>query len=81
MVFYCERALAFSVEVGLQDEGFFIALVRMFEQALQGIARLPEALRPLLMERLDAVCQISQNIGYGVEDAMRYLLVEYGSHD
>ena len=62
MVFYCERASGFSVEVGLQDEGFFIALVRMFEQALQAIARLPDALRPLLMERLDAVCQISQNI-------------------
>lgn len=81
MVFYCERASGFSVEVGLQDEGFFIALVRMFEQALQAIARLPDALRPLLMERLDAVCQISQNIGYGVEDAMRDLLVEYGTHD
>ena len=80
MVFYCERASG-SVEVGLQDEGFFIALVRMFEQALQAIARLPDALRPLLMERLDAVCQISQNIGYGVEDAMRDLLVEYGTHD
>lgn len=81
MVFYCERASGFSVEVGLQDEGYFIALVRMFEQALQAIARLPDALRPSLMERLDAVCQISQNIGYGVEDAMRDLLVEYGTHD
>ena len=56
-------------------------MVRMFEQALQAIARLPDALRPLLMERLDAVCQISQNIGYGVEDAMRDLLVEYGTCD
>ena len=29
MVFYCERASGFSVEVGPQDEGFFIALVRI----------------------------------------------------
>jgi hypothetical protein len=81
MVFYCERASGFSVEVGLQDEGFFSALVRMFEQALQAIARLPDAQRPLFMERLRAVRRISQNIGYGVEDAMRDLLVEYGPYD
>lgn len=77
MVFYCERASGFSVEVGLQDEGFFSALVRMFEQALQAIARLPDAQRPLFMERLDAVRRISQNIGYGVDDAMSDLLAEY----
>jgi len=81
MVFYCERASGFSVEVGLQDEGFFVALVRMFEQALQAISRLPEAQRPLLMERLEHVHHISRNIGYGVADAMSDLLVEYGACD
>jgi len=77
MVFYCERASGFSVEVGLQDEGFFVPLVRMFEQALQAIARLPEAQRPPLVERLKLVQDISQGIGYGVDDAMSALLVEY----
>ena len=81
MVFYCERASGFSVEVGLQDEGFFVALVRMFEQALQAIARLPDARRPLLMDRLSVVHHISQNIGYGVDDAMSGLLAEYGRYD
>ena len=81
MVFSGERASGFSVEVGLQDEGFFVALERMFEQALQAIARLPDARRPLLMERLSVVHHISQNIGYGVDDAMSDLLAEYGSYD
>ncbi|MDM0084786.1 hypothetical protein QTI17_29720 [Variovorax sp. J31P179] len=81
MVFYCECASGFSVEVGLQDEGFFVPLVRMFEQALQAIARLPQGQRPLLMERLKLVHHISQNIGYGVDDAMSDLLVEYGTYD
>jgi len=81
MVFYCERAVGFSVEVGLQDEGFFVTLVRMFEQALQAIARLPDAQRPVLMERLDLVHDLSRNIGYGVDDAMSDLLVEYGTVD
>jgi len=47
MVYYCERASGFRAEVGLQDEGFFVALVRMLEQALQAVASLPDAQRPL----------------------------------
>jgi hypothetical protein len=34
-VFFCERAVGFSSDVGLQDEGYFDALVRMFAQALK----------------------------------------------
>ena len=41
MVFYCERAVGFSREYGLQDTGYFDALVRMFEQALKTSATLP----------------------------------------
>lgn len=81
MVFYCERASGFSVAVGLEDEAFFVPLVRMFEQALLAIARLPEAQRPPLMERLKLVHDVSQNIGYGVDDAMSELLVEHGTYD
>jgi hypothetical protein len=35
MVYYCETAAGFSSDIGLQDEDFFDALVRMFEQALK----------------------------------------------
>ena len=35
MVFYCEQACGFSRDVGLHDETYFDALVRMFEQALK----------------------------------------------
>jgi hypothetical protein len=45
MVFYCERAAGFSNDVGLQDESYFIAMVRMFEQALKAIGVLPEEQR------------------------------------
>lgn len=78
MVFYCERASGFSAEVGLQDEGFLVALVRMFDRALQAIAKLPDGQRRMLWERLKAVHQISQRIGYGVDDGMRDLLFEHG---
>ncbi|MGC9237606.1 MAG: hypothetical protein ACP5GF_12020 [Thiomonas sp.] len=78
MVFYCERAAGFSDDVGLQDEGYFDSLVRMFEQALKVIHSLPEDARPALHGRLDAVRRISHNFGYGVGDDMDDLLDEYG---
>lgn len=77
MVFYCERASGFSNDIGLQDEGYFNALVRIFGQALKAIATLPETQRPPLWARLDAVRRISHNFGYGVGDDMGDLLAEY----
>lgn len=78
MVFYCERASGFSDDVGLQDDGYFDALVHMFEQALKTISTIPEGCRPELFARLDAVRRISHNFGYGVGDDMDDLLAEYG---
>lgn len=74
MVFYCERAAGFCNDVGLQDEGFFDAMVRMFTQALKVIGTVPEERRPELLARLDVVRTISHNFGYGVGDEMDDLL-------
>lgn len=81
MVYYCERAAGFSSDVGLQDEGYFDALVRMFEQALKAIGALPDGQRPPLWARLKKVRSISHNFGYGVGDDMGELLVEHGVDD
>lgn len=78
MVFFCERAAGFSNDVGLQDEGYFDALARMFAQALTIIGTLPEDRRPELLGRLDAVRRLGHNLGYGVGDDMDDLLVEHG---
>lgn len=77
MVFYCERASGFSNDVGLQDEGYFDALVQMFEQALKAVSSLPEARRQSLRKKLEAVHQISRNFGYGVSDDMGDLLAQF----
>jgi len=76
MVFYCERAAGFSEDIGLQDAGYFDALVRMFEQALKSIANLPEVQQPPLRARLEAVRSISHKFGYGVGAAMDQLVAE-----
>lgn len=73
-VFFCERAVGFSNDVGQQDEGYFDALVRMFEHALTTIGSLPEDRRQALLARLDAVRLLGHNLGYGVGDDMDDLL-------
>ena len=44
-VYYCEQAIGFSNGVGVDDEGYYDALVRMFEQALKTVMALPEKRR------------------------------------
>lgn len=78
MVFYCERASGFSNDVSLQDEGYFDALVRMFEQALKACGALPEDRGQALLMRLDAVRRLSHNCGYGVGDEMDDMLAGVG---
>ena len=74
MVSYCENAAGFSNDVGYQDEGYFDALVHMFEQALKVTRQLSAADRDALIARLDRVRSISHNLGYGVGDDMDSLL-------
>jgi len=78
MVFFCERAVGFSSDVGLQDESYFDALVRMFDQACKAADVLPEERRHELSVRLAAVRRLGHNLGYGVGDDMDDLLAEYG---
>lgn len=80
-VFYCEQAAGFSNDVGLQDDGYFYALVRMFEQALKAAADLPMDQRDALIARLNEVRRTSHNFGYGVGDDMDILLTEYKVDD
>ena len=77
MVFYCECAAGFCSDVGYQDDSYFDALVRMFEQALKIIAQLSASDRNPLIARLDKVRTISHNLGYGVGDDMDALLATY----
>jgi hypothetical protein len=81
MTFYCEQAAGFSNEGGLEDEGYYDALVRMFAQALKISVGLPETQRDVLLKRLDQARCICHQFGYGVGDAMDELLVDYGIDD
>lgn len=77
MVFYCEQAAGFCSDIASDDEPYFNALVRMFEQALKIVNILSVERRDQLITRLDRVRVISRNIGYGVEDDMDFLLSKF----
>ena len=77
MVFYCEQAAGYCQDIGYQDEGFFDALVRMFEQALKSLTTLPADARDGLVARLNRVREISHAFGYGVGDDMDFLLAKH----
>ncbi len=81
MVYYCETAAGFSCDIGMQDEGFFDALVRMFEQALKATLQLPPSDRNAIVIRLDRVRTVSHNLGYGVGDDMDFLLAKYAAEN
>jgi hypothetical protein len=77
MVFYCERAAGFCADITNDDESYFAALVRMFEQALIVAHTLPASGCDDLITRLDRVRGISHKFGYGVGDDMDFALGKY----
>jgi hypothetical protein len=77
-VFYCESCMNLLGYCGMDDEGYFNALVRMFEQALKAIAMLDPSHQEAFVERLERVRSEGHNWGWGVGDGMDNLMAEYG---
>lgn len=78
MMCYCERAVGFSNDVGLDDEAYYDSLIHMFEQTLKLLSDFPEGKQTQYLSRLNALRSISHNFGYGVGDEMDDLMHEYG---
>lgn len=77
-VFYCEEVFAFLAGCGMDDEGFYDALVRMFEQALKHVLALPTVQQATLLARLDRVRKLGRNVGWGVGGDFNYFWSEAG---
>ena len=76
-VFYCEEAIVFLHDCGMDDEGYYSALVLMFEQALKWITTLPENKQKPLFERLGRVRAAGRQIGWSVGDEIADLWSTY----
>lgn len=67
-IYYCEEVFTFLGYCGMDDEGYYSALVRMFEQALAATMALPEPQRDEYLDRMEDVRVAGQGYGWGVGD-------------
>ena len=72
-IFFCEEALSLAESCSFEDERFFLALIRMYGQAVKLVLNLPPAERCSLVERLDKLRSHGKHVGWGVEDELNYL--------
>jgi hypothetical protein len=76
IVFFCETAAGFCRDIGMDDEAYYDALVRMFEQAVKAAEPLHASDRDVMKQRLDRVRVISGNFGYGVDSDLNFLFAK-----
>jgi hypothetical protein len=62
----------------MDDEGYFNALVRMFEQTLKTIKNSESGKQADLVKRIEHVRQAAHNWGGKIGDDMDNLMVDYG---
>lgn len=66
-VFYCEEVFDFLADCGMEDAGYFDALVRMFEQALKYVGALPKAQQSSFIYRLNQIHRLGREFGWGLD--------------
>ena len=71
--FYCDEALRFLESCSLEDERYFIALIRMYDQSLKLVLNLPLAVRPGYLARLGRLRSRAKDLGWGVQDELNDL--------
>lgn len=72
-IFFCEEALSLVESCSFEDERFFLALIRMYDQAVKLVLNLPPAERRCYVERLDKLRSRGKHVGWGVEDELNDL--------
>ena len=72
-IFYCEEAFGFLESCSMEEESYFVALIRMYERSLEFVLSLPPAERANHLERLDKLRSRGRNVGWGVEEELNSL--------
>ncbi len=71
--FYCEEAISFLESCGMEDENYFLALIRTYDQSLKYALNLPPGERSTYLDRLDKLRSRARHVGWGVEDELNSL--------
>jgi hypothetical protein len=77
-IFYCEEAFNFVESCSWDDERYFVALIRMYDQSVQCVLNLPAGERRSYAERLGNMRSRARHLGWGVEDELNSLWYESG---
>jgi hypothetical protein len=72
-IFYCEEAFNFLESFGIEDESYFVALIRMYDRSLTFVLDLAPAERTTYLERLDKLRLRGRHVGWGVQDELNDL--------
>jgi hypothetical protein len=77
-IFYCEEAFSFLESCSLEDKRFFVALIRMYDEAAKRILDLPPTERQLHAKRLGKLRSRAMPVGFGIVDELSSIWYEAG---
>jgi hypothetical protein len=77
-IFYCEEAFSFLESCAFEDERYFVALIRMYDQAVIGVLDLPVAERYAYAERLGNLRSRARPVGGGIGDELNSIWFDAG---
>jgi len=69
-IFYCEEAFSLVESYAFEDERYFVALIRMYDQAVKRVLDLPVAERHGYAKRLGNLRSRARPIGSGIDDEL-----------
>jgi hypothetical protein len=72
-IFYCEEAFNFLESCSMEDETYFVALIRMYDRSLTFVLNLAPAERVSYIERLNKLRSRGKHVGWGVGDELNSL--------
>ncbi|MGY8669277.1 hypothetical protein Q3C01_44040 [Bradyrhizobium sp. UFLA05-109] len=77
-IFYCEEALSFLESCAFEDERYFVALIRMYDQAVKRVLDLPLTERYACAKRLGTFRSRARLVGSGIGDELDSIWHEAG---
>lgn len=77
-IFYCEEAFDFLESCGMDDEGYFLALIRMYDQETVVVQQLGPDDRTPYVERLNNLQSRASSVGWGVGDELTDIWLNSG---
>ena len=77
-IYYCEEAFSFLESCAFEDERYFVALIRMYDQAVKRVLDLPVAERHGCAKRLGNLRSRARPVGWGIGDELNSIWHEAG---